>query len=91
KGLGKLIPPLNESDYFKESIHRSVWIMKNGQKGEIIVNGEAYNQAMPANPQLTALEISQISTYLYNIWGNEEGVISSKDVEKFLSEKPENL
>ena len=91
KGLGKLIPPLNESDYFKESIHRSVWIMKNGQKGEIIVNGEAYNQAMPANPQLTALEISQISTYLYNIWGNKEGVISSKDVEKFLSEKPENL
>lgn len=91
KGLGKLIPPLRDSDYFKESIHRSIWIMKYGQKGEIIVNGESYNQAMPANPNLTPLEISQISTYLYNIWGMNEGEISSSQVEKYLKERPEKF
>ena len=91
KGLGKLIPPLRDSDYFKESMHRSIWIMKYGQKGEIIVNGESYNQAMPANPNLTPLEISQISTYLYNIWGMNEGEISSSQVEKYLKEKPEKF
>ncbi|MHA7130242.1 c-type cytochrome [Algoriphagus namhaensis] len=89
KGLGKLIPPLRDSDYFKASIHRSVWIMRHGQKGEILVNGEIYNQAMPANPNLKPLEIAQISTYLYNIWGMNEGIISSSDVEKYLKEKPE--
>lgn len=88
-GLGKLIPPINNSDYFKESVHRSIWIMKYGQEGEIVVNGEVYNQPMPASPKLTPLEISQISTYLYNIWGMSEGKITSKQVEKYLEEKPE--
>lgn len=90
KGLGKLIPPLQDSDYFKASIHRTVWIIRHGQQGEILVNGEKYNQAMPANPNLKPLEIAQITTYLYNIWGMNEGVISSSDIEKFLKSEPEN-
>jgi cytochrome c551 len=90
-GLGKLIPPLRDADYFKASIHRTVWVMRNGQKGEIVVNGQTYNQAMPANPQLKPLEIAQIATYLYNIWGMKEGVISSAEVEKYLKEAPEGF
>jgi mono/diheme cytochrome c family protein len=90
KGLGKLIPPLRDADYFKESVHRTVWIIRYGQKGEITVNGEKYNQAMPANPNLKPLEIAQITTYLYNIWGMEEGVITSSDIEDYLKTKPEN-
>ncbi|WP_439488707.1 c-type cytochrome [Algoriphagus sp.] len=88
-GLGKLIPPIKDSDYFQASVHRTVWIIKHGQEGEIEVNGQLYNQPMPANPQLTPLEISQISTYLYNIWGMDEGKITSKQVEKYLQDKPE--
>ncbi len=90
KGLGKLIPPLRDSDYFKASVHRTVWIIRHGQKGEIIINGEKYNQAMPANPNLKPLEIAQIVTYVYNIWGMNEGVITSSDIEKYLKNKPEN-
>lgn len=90
RGLGKLIPPLRDADYFKASVHRTVWIIRNGQKGEITVNGEKYNQAMPANPNLKPLEIAQIATYLYNIWGMNSGVITSSDVEAFLKEQPEN-
>lgn len=91
RGLGKLIPPLRNSDYFKASVHRSIWIMRNGQQGEIVVNGETYNQAMPANPQLKPLEIAQISTYLYNIWGLNEGVISASEVEDYLKKAPDGL
>lgn len=90
KGLGKLIPPLRDADYFKASVHRTVWIIRHGQKGEILVNGEKYNQAMPANPHLKPLEIAQITTYLYNIWGMNAGVITSSDVEAFLKEQPDN-
>lgn len=90
KGLGKLIPPLRDADYFKESVHRTIWIMKYGQNGEITVNGQKYNQAMPANPNLKPLEIAQIATYVYNIWGMNEGVITSSDVEGYLKNKPEN-
>lgn len=90
KGLGKLIPPLRDSDYFKESVHRTVWIIQHGQVGEITVNGEKYNQEMPANPNLKPLDISQITTYLYNIWDLKEGVITASEVEDYLKTRPEN-
>jgi mono/diheme cytochrome c family protein len=88
KGLGKLIPPLKGADYFEENIQRTIWIIRHGQKGEITVNGEIYNQAMPGNPTLTPLDIAQITTYLYNIWGNSKGVISSSKVEEYISTAP---
>lgn len=87
-GLGKLIPPLRDADYFKGNVHRTVWIIRNGQKGEITVNGQIYNQPMPPNSQLKPLEIAQITTYLYNIWGNSEGVITSSEVENYLKKAP---
>ncbi len=83
-GLGKLIPPLRGSDYMLEDVGRTVSVIKYGLKGEITVNGNQYNQPMPANPNLTNMEISQIVTYLYNIWGSNEGVIDSKKVQNYL-------
>lgn len=90
RGLGKLIPPLREADYFKASVHRTAWIIQNGQSGEITVNGQKYDQPMPPNPTLKPLDIAQITTYLYNIWGMNEGVITGKTVETYLKNKPEN-
>ncbi len=91
RGLGKLIPPLRDADYFKTNIPRTVWIIKNGQDGEITVNGEKYNQAMPPNPNLKPLDIAQITTYLYNIWGMEQGVITASEIEKILKNTPEDF
>jgi mono/diheme cytochrome c family protein len=87
-GLGKLIPPLRDADYFKADIHRSIWIMKHGKEGEILVNGQVYNQAMPANPNLSPLDLAQIATYLYNSWGMNEGVIDAPRVEQYLKNPP---
>ena len=87
-GLGKLIPPLRDADYFKADIHRTVWIMKHGKAGEIIVNGQVSNQAMPANPNLSPLDLAQIATYLYNSWGMNEGVIDAPRVEQYLKNPP---
>lgn len=90
KGLGKLIPPLRDADYFKASIHRTVWIIRHGQSGEITVNGQKYNQAMPGNPTLKPLDIAQITTYLYNIWEMKEGVITANEIADYLQSQPEN-
>ena len=84
-GLGKLFPPLTKSDYMLENIPRSICAIKNGLKGEITVNGKTYNQAMPAVDRLTNLEIAEISTYIYNSWGNEKGMIELETVEESLS------
>lgn len=85
EGLGKLFPPLANSDYMLENIPRTICGIKNGIKGEIKVNGKTYNQAMPALSRLTNLEIAEISTYVYNSWGNEKGMVEIETVEKVLS------
>jgi mono/diheme cytochrome c family protein len=69
-------------------MHRSIWIMKHGKEGEILVNGQVYNQAMPANPNLSPLDLAQIATYLYNSWGMNEGVIDAPRVEQYLRNPP---
>jgi len=84
-GLGKLFPPLAKADYMLSNIPRSICTIKNGLKGEIEVNGKTYNQAMPALDKLTNLEIAEISTYIYNSWGNEKGMIEMETVEESLS------
>ena len=63
-GLGRLIPPLAQSDYMLADIDRTLCLIKNGLQGEITVNGEAYQQPMPANEALRDLEIAQDS-YVY--------------------------
>ncbi|MEK6480216.1 cytochrome c [Catalinimonas sp. 4WD22] len=83
-GLGRLIPPLAKADYMLEDVNRTVCTIKYGLAGEIIVNGESYNQKMPANKQLTDLEIAQITTYILNSWGNEKGYISVKEASGYL-------
>lgn len=83
-GLGRLIPPLKDSDYMQASIANTVCIIKHGVKGEIIVNGVAYNHAMPANPQLKNLEIAEITTYILNSWGNDGGFVKVQDVNDYL-------
>lgn len=84
-GLGKLFPPLAKADYMLDNIPRSICVIKNGLKGEIKVNGRTYNQAMPALDRLTNLEIAEISSYIYNSWGNEKGMIELETVEESLS------
>ncbi len=85
KGLASLYPPLAGSDYLLADLPRAACIIKNGLMGEIIVNGDTYNQMMPGNP-ITNLEIAEILSYVTNSWGNEAGLTSVKDVEKWLKE-----
>jgi len=83
-GLGQLYPPLKNSDYMIDSLARTVCLIKYGQKGSIIVNGTEYNQEMPANPDLSNLEIAEIVTFIYNEFGGQRELIDVKEVEKLI-------
>ncbi len=85
-GLRQLIPPLAAADYMLGNIENTIRIIKYGQKGEIVVNGQTFNQPMPANMKLTNLEIAQISTYIYNVWGNKSGLIDLEKVKSALEQ-----
>lgn len=84
-GLGQLIPPLAQSDYMLNSQSRTFCVIKYGLADKITVNGIEYDQPMPANEKLTNIEIAQISTYLYNSWGHEQGYIPVKKAAKEIS------
>lgn len=86
QGLGRLYPPLNNSDYLKGNVDEVICLVKNGISGAIVVNGIEYNQPMPALTQLTALEIAEITTYVYNQWELKEGLIDVIMVEKTLQQ-----
>ncbi|GGF41729.1 c-type cytochrome [Echinicola rosea] len=83
-GLGKLIPPLINADFMLNDTGRTIRLIKHGIQGEITVNGINYNQPMPGNPQLTNLEIAEIATYIYTVFGNQEKRVEVSQVKKYL-------
>lgn len=84
EGLGQLYPPLAGADYLLEQKEASICGIQNGQNGEITVNGIVYDQPMPAQSQLTSLEIAEVYTFVSNSWGNAAGLTLVTDVEKIL-------
>lgn len=84
-GLGLVYPPLNKSDFLDHYFEEVLCLMKNGKKGELMVNGKLFNQAMPGIPTLSDLEIAEIATYIYNSWENERGIIEVQDASGILS------
>ena len=86
KGLQSLYPPVAGSDYLKNK-DKVIYLIKNGLVGEILVNGKKFNQPMPANNQLTNLDIAEVVTYIYNEWNGETKITEVKEVEKVLKRK----
>ena len=87
QGLGKLIPPLQNSDYLLENVPAAARVIKYGLDGPIKVNGVEYNQPMPANPRLTNLEIAELLTFISNSWGNAHGGVTTEEVAAALEVK----
>jgi mono/diheme cytochrome c family protein len=85
-GLGLLYPPVNKSDFMDKNFETVVCLMKNGVEGELIVNGKQFDKPMPGIPSLTDLEITEISTYIYNKWGNRRDSITLQQVSAILRE-----
>ncbi|MBT1702075.1 cytochrome c [Fulvivirgaceae bacterium PWU20] len=86
KGLGLVYPPLNESDYMDKNLKDVLCLIRYGKEGELIVNGKAYNQRMPPMALLSDLEIAEISTYIYNSWSHEKGIIDVKEASDMLQD-----
>jgi cytochrome c551 len=83
-GLGRVYPPLHASDFVDKNFNDVICIMRNGKKGELIVNGKDFNQPMRGIISLTDLEIAEIATYIYNTWGNQRGIVEVKEVTEIL-------
>ncbi len=61
---------------------RAITIPLKGLSGEITVNGQTYNSAMPSFAHLQDQEIAAVMTYVMNAWGNESAEITAEEVQK---------
>jgi mono/diheme cytochrome c family protein len=82
EGMANLYPPL----HFPGDKARFIQIIKHGIDTEISVNGVTYHRPMPANPNLTELDIAEITTFIYNKWGKESTYTPIDTVKKALRE-----
>lgn len=76
-GLKDLYPPLAKTDLWKRlNASQMACIIKNGQKNAILVNQKSYQNYMPGNSKLEALDIAEIVTYMRDKWGNDPRIFS---------------
>lgn len=72
-GLRDLYPALAKTDLWKRVDHQQlVCIIKQGQKGEIKVNGKSYAGYMPAHTKLEAIDIAELVTFMKESWGDKK-------------------
>lgn len=81
-GVKNAFPPLANADYLMNNRKESIKAIKYGQRGEIIVNGNTYNNAM-APLGLYDEEIADVMNYITNSWGNKNNdMITVEEVTK---------
>jgi cytochrome c551 len=85
KGLGRLYPPVDQSDFMDKNFEKVICIIKYGKQGSLFVNGVDYNMTMNGNPGMTELEVAEIATYIFNTWSNQKGLVDVRDVSHLLS------
>jgi len=81
QGIPKAFPPLANSDYLNADPDRAIGIVLNGLTGEVEVNGETYNSAMPAQ-KLSDEDVAAVLNYVYSNWDNNGTTITPERVKK---------
>ena len=80
-GVSGAFPPLAGSDYMTKSKENAIKAVKFGLSGEVVVNGEKYNNTMPGQG-LSDKEVADVLNYVYNSWGNKGDFISEEQVKE---------
>jgi len=81
KGVPNVYPPLAKSDYLLTDRVRAIRQAIYGAEGEMVVNGQTYNNIMPAQ-DLSDQEAADVLNYIFNSWGNTGEYFSPEEVAK---------
>jgi mono/diheme cytochrome c family protein len=80
-GIPGQFPPLAGSEWVTGSEERLVRIILHGIVGEIEVEGETFNGAMPTwGPTFKDEELAAVATYVRQSWGNKAAPIATATV-----------
>lgn len=79
EGIGKLYPPIKDSDYLAQHFGNLPCIIRNGMHERITVNGKQYDYKMFAIPELGDYDIAAICNYIAFTWQIGNGEIITKE------------
>lgn len=88
QGLGSLMPPLANADFVMENQEQLACIIRNGMEGNVVVNGINYSGNMPANKQLTDVEIANLVHYIIEVLNEQPDNFTIQDVRSQLESCP---
>ena len=80
QGVPPAFPPLAGSKDMMGDCKQHAGYVVKGLTGEITVAGTKYNGVMPAQPNLSDLEIASVITFERNSFGNDYGICLPADV-----------
>ena len=81
-GVDGLYPPIVATDWVGGDKERLIKLVLNGQVGPIEVNGESYNNVMPAQDFLKNDEVAAVLTYIRQNFQNNASAVSASEVEQ---------
>jgi mono/diheme cytochrome c family protein len=79
-GIPNLYPPLIKTKWVLGDKNELIKIVLNGLTGEIKVNDEVYNNAMPPHSFLTDDQVADVLTYVRNSFGNKATAVKPAEV-----------
>ena len=81
QGVAGQFPPLVGSEWVTGSDGRLIRIILHGVVGEIEVEGESFNGAMPTwGPTFKDEELAAVATYVRKSWGNKAAPVTTATV-----------
>lgn len=78
-GVPNLNPPLRGTDWVIGDKTRLINVLLKGLQGQEI-EGDMYDNAMPAHDFLTDIQIADVLTYIRNSFGNKAGIVTEDEV-----------
>jgi mono/diheme cytochrome c family protein len=80
KGAPGMNPPLASTEFVTGDKKRLINILLKGLSEPTVINGETYNNAMPAHAFLTDQQIADVLTYIRNTFSNKAEAVKPEEV-----------
>lgn len=79
QGVPGVFPPLAGSDWLKADIDRAIKVLCEGLSGPLVVNGQRFDNAMPAQI-LDDQQVADVISFVGASWGNELPPVTAEKV-----------
>lgn len=70
-GLGRLLPPIQESEYYKSKLKNLPCLIQYGSRGGSVIKGIPYRLPMPAHQKLSQKQVLVLTKFVIRKFGDK--------------------